>query len=70
MMTALAFNELISSKLESLSKEQLDERLNFLVNEEKLKNKPHNGKNSYDMETICSLLLKRPSNTDHRQPRH
>ena len=41
----------ISYKLESLSKDQLEERLNCLVNEEKLKNKPHNGKSSYYLET-------------------
>ena len=35
---------LISSKLELLSKDLLQERLNCLANEEKLKNKPHNGK--------------------------
>ena len=35
---------LISSKLESLSKDKLEERLNCLVNEEKLQNKPHNGR--------------------------
>ena len=29
-------DNLISSKLESLSKDQLDERLSYLVNEEKL----------------------------------
>ena len=46
-----AIYSLISSKLESLSKDQLEERLNYLVNEEKLKNKPHNGKSSYYLET-------------------
>ena len=35
---------LISSKLESLSKDKLEERLNCLVNEEKLQNKPHKGR--------------------------
>ena len=35
---------LISSKLESLSKDKLEERLNCLANEEKLQNKPHNGR--------------------------
>ena len=39
-----AIYSLISSILESLSKDQLEERLNYLVNEEKLKNKPHKGK--------------------------
>ena len=42
---------LISSKLESLSKDKLEERLNCLVNEEKLQNKPHKGKSSYYLET-------------------
>ena len=46
-----AIYSLISSKLESLSKDQLEERLSYLVNEEKLKNKPHNGKSSYYLET-------------------
>ena len=53
----MAFNELILSNLESHSKEQLEERLNFLVNEEKLENKPHNGENSYDMETNRASLF-------------
>ena len=48
---------LISSKSESLSKDQLEERLNFLVIEEKLKNKPNNGKNSYYVETNRSILF-------------
>ena len=63
-----AIYSLISSSLELLSKEQLEERLNCLVNKGKLKNKPHNRKNSYYMETnepICSLLSKRPSKTNH-----
>ena len=46
-----AIYSLTSSKLESLSKDQLEERLGYLVNEEKLKNKPHNGKSSYYLET-------------------
>ena len=46
-----AIYSLISSKLESLSKDQLEERLSYLVNEEKLKNKLHNGKSSYYLET-------------------
>ena len=37
-------HSLISSKLKSLSKDQLAGRLNCLVNKEKLKSKPHNGK--------------------------
>ena len=32
--------------LESLSEEQLEEKLNCLANEKKLKNEPHNGKNN------------------------
>ena len=43
-------HSLISSNLESLSKEELGEPLNCLVNELKLKNKPHNGKNYYYIE--------------------
>ena len=46
-----AIYSLISSKLGSLSKYKLEERLICLVNEEKLKNKPHSGKNSYYLET-------------------
>ena len=45
------------SKLESLSKDQLEERLNCLVKEEKLKHKPHNGKNSYCLETNRTNLF-------------
>ena len=52
-----AIYSLISSKLESLSKDQLEERLNCLVNEEKLKSKPHNGKNSYYLETNRANLF-------------
>ena len=50
---------LISPKLESLSKDKLEERLNCLINEEKLQNKPHNRKSSYYLETNCLLLSKR-----------
>ena len=39
-----AIYSLISFILESLSKDQLEERLNYLVNEKKLKNKPRKGK--------------------------
>ena len=52
-----AIYSLISSKLESHSKDQLKEQLNCLVNEEKLKNKPHNGKNSYYLETNRANLF-------------
>ena len=52
-----AIYSLISSKLESLSKDQLEERLSYLVNEEKLKNKPHNGKSSYYLETNRTNFL-------------
>ena len=48
---------LISPKLESLSKDQLEERLNCLVIEENLKNKPHNGKNFYYIETNRANLF-------------
>ena len=46
-----AIYSLISSKLGSLSKYKLEERLICLVNKEKLKSKPHNGKSSYYLET-------------------
>ena len=58
---------LISSKLESLSKDQLEERLSYLANEEKLKNKPHNGKSSYYLETNRFLISSRSQ--DQRQSR-
>ena len=41
----------------SLIKDQLEERLNCLVNEEKLKNKAHNGKNSYCLEINTTNLF-------------
>ena len=40
-----------------LSKDQLEERLNCLINKENLKNKPHNGKNSYHLETNRANLF-------------
>ena len=47
----------ISSNLELLSKEHLEELLKCLVNEEKLQNKPHSGKNSYYMGTNRANLF-------------
>ena len=46
-----------------LSKEQLEERLNCLFTEEELKNKPHNGKNSYYMESQFVLFYRNPNPT-------
>ena len=52
-----AIYSLISSKLELLSKDQLEEGLICLVNEEKLKNKPHKGKDSYYLERNRTILF-------------
>ena len=66
-----AIYSLISSKLGSISKDQLEERLNCPVNEQKLKSKPHNGKGSYYLEknrtnlssSIKALFQQRPTTT-------
>ena len=52
-----AMYSLISSNLNSLSKEKLEKRLNYLVNGEKFKNKPQNGKKSYYIETKRANLF-------------
>ena len=59
---------LISMNLESLSEEQLEEKLNCLANKKKLKNQPHYGKKILLYESISLLLSKRPSKTNHQQP--
>ena len=52
-----AIYSLISSKLEWLSKDQLEEQLNRLVNEEKQKKHTRNGRNSYHMRAHRANLF-------------
>ena len=55
---------LISSNFEPLRKEQLEERLNCLINERKFRNMSHNIKKSYNIKQKCPALTKTTNNSD------